>query len=64
MLYAPLCIYAIYLIFFKKEKKLNKGKQFGFNLIGIVLGILLWLTTIYIPFFQNPLQLVSNKELV
>lgn len=64
MLYAPLCIYAIYLIFFKKEKKLNKGKQFGFNLIGIVLGILLWLTTIYVPFFQNPLQLVSNKELV
>lgn len=64
MLYAPLCIYAIYLIFFKKEKKLNKRKQFGVNLTGIILGILLWLTTIYVPLFQNPLQLVSNKELV
>ena len=64
MLYASLCIYAIYLIFFKKEKNIKKGKQAVVNLTGAILGIILWISTIYIPFFQNPLQLVSNKELV
>ena len=64
MLYAPLCIYTIYLVFLKKEKDLKKKYQIVPNLIGIILGAILWISTVYFSFFQNPLQSVPNKELI
>ena len=64
MLYAPLCIYTIYLVFLKKEKDLKKKYQIVPNLIGMILGAILWISTVYFSFFQNPLQSVPNKELI